>query len=595
MSESQNMREYTGKLPQSRDRRVHVRRTPESLTYVEWGEGNGAIVDNISESGLSIPAAEMVVAEFLPRIRFRLPKSERFIETSARIVWLSPSRRGAGIEFVDLSEDARDQLRKWISSGGSLSEFPERRSQPRGDEILFPAMPSPRIVRPLAVDPSNISGLRESEFEKLFPSEFAPAPSRELARDSAAPLLESPGAMRNSTAPTTSAHESSLLSPEVRRESARDSAIDSGANVSSIGPSRDTVAPPRNSAFAAASLLAASVAPTNSEGQSAGAITGESGDFAPPHTSQPEQVRESSPSLPSFAPYQMDDSILKLRRQIASQWIEPAPTRRNGAVIAVVGILVAALVFTAGLSIGNGYLEKWLGHGDAVKQGANTSSDNASSDNSSHSSTNLPVNTVNSPDILPGASPGHAQTATGETQAASNAGENPLHGNAGAFHGPRVSKPRSATANASVDESLRPLLVTPPSEGSSPFRLTLPEKAVSASHSLAISSQRSVLVPPEPGAASFHRAERLQLGGLTFHVEPQYPRGSIQMEIEEIVKLRATVAENGQITDVKRISGSMPLIPAAMSAIREWRYAPTLLNGRPVKTEVDVTIVFRAR
>jgi protein TonB len=118
---------------------------------------------------------------------------------------------------------------------------------------------------------------------------------------------------------------------------------------------------------------------------------------------------------------------------------------------------------------------------------------------------------------------------------------------------------------------------------------------VSASHSLAISSQRSVLVPPEPGAASFHRAERLQLGGLTFHVEPQYPRGSNQIEIEEIVKLRATVAENGQITDVKRISGSMPLIPAAMNAIREWRYAPTLLNGRPVKTEVDVTIMFRTR
>jgi protein TonB len=87
----------------------------------------------------------------------------------------------------------------------------------------------------------------------------------------------------------------------------------------------------------------------------------------------------------------------------------------------------------------------------------------------------------------------------------------------------------------------------------------------------------------------------LQLGGLIFHVEPRYPRGGDQIEIEEIVKLHATVGENGQITDVKRISGPMPLIPAAMSAIREWRYAPTLLNGRPVKTEADVTIVFRAR
>ena len=118
---------------------------------------------------------------------------------------------------------------------------------------------------------------------------------------------------------------------------------------------------------------------------------------------------------------------------------------------------------------------------------------------------------------------------------------------------------------------------------------------MSASHLLAISSQRSVLVPPEPAAASFHHAERLQIGGLVFHVEPQYPRGRDQIEIEETVKLHVTVGENAQITDVKRISGPMPLIPAAMSAIREWRYSPTLLNGRSVKTEADVTIVFRAR
>jgi len=205
------------------------------------------------------------------------------------------------------------------------------------------------------------------------------------------------------------------------------------------------------------------------------------------------------------------------------------------------------------------------------------------------------VNTTNSPDNSPGASPAHAQTSTGETQAAPNAEENPLPRNAGASHEPRASKLRSATASAPVDESLGPLLVTPPSQGSSPFRLTLPEKAVSASHSLAISSQRSVLVPPEPGAASFHHKERLQIGGLMFHVEPQFPRGHNQIEIEEIVKLRAIVGENGRITDVKRISGPMALIPAAMSAIREWRYAPTLLNGRPVKTEENVTIVFRSR
>jgi periplasmic protein TonB len=118
---------------------------------------------------------------------------------------------------------------------------------------------------------------------------------------------------------------------------------------------------------------------------------------------------------------------------------------------------------------------------------------------------------------------------------------------------------------------------------------------VSASSSFAISSQSSVLVPPEAGPSSLHQPERLLLGSLIFHVEPQYSPGFDQIEIEEIAKLRATVGENGQITEVKRISGPTPLITAAMSAIRQWRYTPTLLNGRPVRTEEDVTIEFRAR
>jgi hypothetical protein len=44
--------------------------------------------------------------------------------------------------------------------------------------------------------------------------------------------------------------------------------------------------------------------------------------------------------------------------------------------------------------------------------------------------------------------------------------------------------------------------------------LTLPERAVSASPSFAISSQRSIKVPPEPGSESFHRPKRLRVGEL---------------------------------------------------------------------------------
>ena len=57
--------------------------------------------------------------------------------------------------------------------------------------------------------------------------------------------------------------------------------------------------------------------------------------------------------------------------------------------------------------------------------------------------------------------------------------------------------------------------------------------------------------------------------------------------------MRTTIGEFGQVMDVKRVSGSLSLLPAVMSAIRQWRYKPTLLNNRPVQAQQDVTIEFR--
>ena len=81
----QNMQEQIERLRQSRDRRAHVRRASESLTYVALGEDNGGIVANISENGLTTTAAEMLVAELLSCIRFRLPD------------WCSASKRAPGL------------------------------------------------------------------------------------------------------------------------------------------------------------------------------------------------------------------------------------------------------------------------------------------------------------------------------------------------------------------------------------------------------------------------------------------------------------------------------------------------------------------
>jgi TonB family protein len=137
------------------------------------------------------------------------------------------------------------------------------------------------------------------------------------------------------------------------------------------------------------------------------------------------------------------------------------------------------------------------------------------------------------------------------------------------------------------------ILVTAPAKGSKSFRLTFPEKPIAVSSSFAITSQLSVLISPEPGTAVAHQPGRLQAGELVSYVLPRYPTPGDRSRSAETVKVRATIGRLGQVLDIKRLSGSTSLLPAAISAVRQWRYKPTLLNEKPVQAQQDVTIEFR--
>jgi len=163
----------------------------------------------------------------------------------------------------------------------------------------------------------------------------------------------------------------------------------------------------------------------------------------------------------------------------------------------------------------------------------------------------------------------------------------------GAPGNPTPRRVTPATRAAPHLSSPSTVLVAGPGDGSKPFRLILLEKPIAASSSFAMTSQLSVLVAPEPGPAPAHKPARLQAGELVSFVWPRYPRPGDRHGSSETVKVRTTIGELGQVLDVKHVSGSVSLLPAAMSAIRLWRYKPTLLNRRPVQAQQDVTIEFR--
>jgi len=134
---------------------------------------------------------------------------------------------------------------------------------------------------------------------------------------------------------------------------------------------------------------------------------------------------------------------------------------------------------------------------------------------------------------------------------------------------------------------------TPDGEKKPPVVLSLPETSLAASGNVAISSQRSFNVPTDSSAGASQPGKNLHVGQLVNLLEPVYPPDAEKNHIEGTVKLHATIGADGSIKDLQPLSGPPPLFPAALTAVRQWRYNPTLLNGQPIETQEDISLVFR--
>lgn len=80
---------------------------------------------------------------------------------------------------------------------------------------------------------------------------------------------------------------------------------------------------------------------------------------------------------------------------------------------------------------------------------------------------------------------------------------------------------------------------------------------------------------------------------LVHKVSPEYPRAARFAKVEGRVILQAVIARDGSVEDVEIVSSSSRLLDAAaIEAVREWRYTPALLNGRPVRVTFRVSVEF---
>jgi periplasmic protein TonB len=75
-------------------------------------------------------------------------------------------------------------------------------------------------------------------------------------------------------------------------------------------------------------------------------------------------------------------------------------------------------------------------------------------------------------------------------------------------------------------------------------------------------------------------------------VKPMYPPLARQARIQGTVVLQALISKTGDIENLQLISGHPMLAPAAIEAVKQWKYKPYLLNGEPVEVETQVQVNF---
>src|SRR5436309_11282326 len=82
-------------------------------------------------------------------------------------------------------------------------------------------------------------------------------------------------------------------------------------------------------------------------------------------------------------------------------------------------------------------------------------------------------------------------------------------------------------------------------------------------------------------------------GRLQHRVLPEYPAQARSLRLEGPVVLEAMVMEDGSVHDIKLVSGHPTLARAALDAVRQWRYQPYRLNGKPVAMRTEIRVTFK--
>jgi len=102
-------------------------------------------------------------------------------------------------------------------------------------------------------------------------------------------------------------------------------------------------------------------------------------------------------------------------------------------------------------------------------------------------------------------------------------------------------------------------------------------------------------IPKPPKKTIPIRVGVLEPSRLIYKVDPVYPELAIRTRLSGDVHLEAFIDEEGNVAEIKILDGNRLLCDAAIEAVRQWKYTPTVHNGEPIPILASIKISFRIR
>jgi len=528
------------------ERRIFRRRRVRSLAYVELGQGNGGIVLNVSEGGLAVQAVMGVTGDELPDMRLQLAHSSKEIRAKGRITWTGEFRKLAGIEFVDLSVEALRQIREWIAleePEAQAAEASSRKTLEASDSAIEfpPHLEMPDILPGASVPSASVAVAPVPPATPVSGS--IPGSARVAARES-----KPPKEVSFPRKASLSAQERASILGELKaeKETVTPAAQKLSTEVPSAGSASSASMPSVRSAVSEAiPVESGSVRTEKRDSESASAVTA---------TTPTISAQDESPQRLSSPP--ADRYGFKLSMPSATV---KAPNRHKST-IALVGAFAVA-------SLGIGWMAGRAGLREIVK---NSASDQAAPQAAAAAAVESPdvseievIDARNQRWLIPFQGPSEAHATSGTALNTSGASEARI----GASRAGAESQETGVSASSnSADSAPAPLMKR---------------------------SESPVSIVPDSNQTSSAAGNGLIPGQLVHRVEPEYPPDALAQGLEGSVKLDAVIDPDGNVKTLQPISGPQSLFAAAADAVRQWRYSPTMLDGRPIQTERQITITFQ--